>query len=75
MLATGVGGGGGGGVVCHLKKNFPDIPKNFSDISHFFLNMKNVSGYTKKFSRFMIFFRKQHKFKFSKVPFGQKVQS
>jgi hypothetical protein len=45
--------GGGGG---RLKKIFRTYQKNFPGISHFFLNMKNFSGYNQKLAEYMIFF-------------------
>jgi hypothetical protein len=49
MLAT----EGGGGTSS--QKNFRTYQKN-PGISHFFLNMKNFSGYNQQFAEYMIFF-------------------
>ena len=72
MLATRGGGlGGGGGFVGggHLKNIFRTYQKDFPDISHFFLNIKKI------FRIYQNIFRIYDKLKFSKVPFGQKMQS
>jgi hypothetical protein len=66
----------------HFQKFSGHIKKIFCDIAHFFLNItKFFRIYQKKFSGNIFFpevkkiFQKKQKFKFSKVPFGQKMQS
>ena len=69
MLATGGGGRSS-------QKNFPDIQKKFSGYSTFFRKYEYIfTDIAKIFLVYDIFHGNEKIFQFSKVPFGQKMQS